>query len=71
MVCKELKLSGAKMVLMSLWDVDDHATTILMTQFYEKLMEGKDADTALEESKKIVRNYYPSPEDWGGFVLLH
>ena len=68
---RAFKLSGAKMVLMSLWDVDDHATTILMTQFYEKLMEGKDADTALEESKKIVRNYYPSPEDWGGFVLLH
>lgn len=68
---RAFKLAGARMVLMSLWDVDDRATTILMTQFYKKLMEGMDADSALEESKKIVRSYYPSPEAWGGFVLLH
>lgn len=68
---RAFKLSGAKMVLMSLWDVDDRATTMLMTEFYKKLMVGKDADKALEESKKVVREYYPSPEDWGGFVLLH
>lgn len=68
---RAFKLSGARMVLMSLWDVDDRATTILMTEFYKRLMDGRDADAALEESKRVVRAFYPSPEDWGGFVLLH
>lgn len=56
---------------MSLWEVDDRATTILMTNFYRYLLEGKDANTALEISKKVVRNQYPSPEEWGAFVLLN
>lgn len=65
------KLAGVDMVLMSLWKVDDHATAMLMTEFYKNLLAGKDVDSALELGKREVRNLYPSPEDWGGFVLLH
>lgn len=68
---RAFKLAGAKKILMSLWEVDDRATTILMTNFYRYLLEGKDANTALEISKKVVRNQYPSPEEWGAFVLLN
>lgn len=68
---RAFKLAGADMVLMSLWDVDDRATSILMTEFYKNLIAGKDVDDALASSKDYVRQQYPSPEDWGGFVLLH
>jgi CHAT domain-containing protein len=68
---RSFKLAGAKYVLMSLWDVDDRATTLLMTEFYKNLTEGKNLEESLEESKKTVKRLYPSPEDWGAFVLLH
>lgn len=68
---RAFKLAGANLILMSLWDVDDRATNLLMTEFYRHLLLNEDADKALWESQKVVRMKYPSPEDWGGFVLLH
>jgi len=68
---RAFKLAGAKQILMSLWDVDDRATTILMTEFYKNLLSGKSSDEALEISKRVVRLQYPSPENWGAFVLMH
>ena len=68
---RAFKLAGANSVLMSLWDVDDQATAMLMTEFYKNLLKNVDLDTALKNSKKRVREFYPSPKDWGGFVLLH
>lgn len=68
---RAFRLAGANYVLMSLWDVDDRATAMLMTEFYKNLLDDVDLDTALKNSKKRVREFYPSPKDWGGFVLLH
>ena len=68
---RAFKLAGADMILMSLWKVDDFATSMLMTEFYKNLLSGDDADLALNKSRQAVRNHFPSPEDWGGFVLLH
>ena len=68
---RAFRLAGADYVLMSLWDVDDRATAMLMTEFYKNLLNDVDIDTALKNSKKRVREFYPSPKDWGGFVLLH
>lgn len=68
---RAFKLAGAKQILMSLWAVDDRATDMLMTGFYQGLLRGEDADEALQKSKAYLRKMYPSPEDWGAFVLLH
>ena len=68
---RAFKLAGAKQILMSLWAVDDRATDMLMTGFYQGLLRGEDADEALRKSKIHLRKMYPSPEDWGAFVLLH
>lgn len=68
---RAFKLAGVNQVLMSLWEVDDQATEMLMTEFYSRLLLGESSDQALKESKDVVRMNYPSPEDWGGFVLLH
>ena len=42
-----------------------------MTEFYKNILSGKSLEDALENSKKAVKMAYPSPEDWGAFVLLH
>ena len=68
---RAFKLAGVNQILMSLWDVDDRATSLLMTEFYSHLLKGESADKALKESKNKVRLQYPSPEYWGSFVLLH
>lgn len=68
---RAFKLAGAKHVLMSLWDVDDRATTLLMTEFYRSLLEGNDMEKSLERSRLKVKGEHPSPEDWGAFVLLY
>lgn len=68
---RAFKLAGTNLILMSLWEVDDRATNLLMTEFYKNLMACNNADKALREAMRTVRDFYPSPEDWGGFVLLH
>ena len=68
---RAFKLAGADKVLMSLWKVDDYSTSLLMREFYKNLLSGDDADLALNKSRQSVREQFPSPEDWGGFVLLH
>lgn len=68
---RAFKLAGARQIVMSLWDVDDHATTLLMKSFYQNLLNGYSTDAALEKAQNVVREQYPSPENWGAFVLLH
>jgi CHAT domain-containing protein len=43
--------SGCQNILMSLWKVNDQASTILMDDFYGQLLEGKTIDYALREVK--------------------
>lgn len=51
------KKAGAKSILMSLWKVDDAATSLLMTQFFENYASGMDKYTSLREAQRYVREY--------------
>lgn len=68
------KKAGAKSILMSLWDIDDAATQIFMTQFYKELFGGKTKSQALKKAQEYLRHYqggiYDSPYYWASFVLL-
>jgi len=57
---------------MSLWPVDDEATQLLMTKFYENLFRGATNHAALEQAKKAVRSHpgYEKAEYWSAFILL-
>ena len=49
-------LAGAKTLVMSLWDVPDLATTILMVEFYHNLLTRKfPRDEALQAAKRFTR----------------
>ena len=66
------KLVGAQSILMSLWKVDDTATRLLMTEFYNHLLHGCSKIESLKRAQMNVRmqSGYEDPEYWAGFILL-
>ena len=68
---RAFKLAGAQSVLMSLWSVDDKATQELMTEFYRRLILGKEPGEALVTAQYSLRAKGYSPDKWAAFVLLN
>jgi CHAT domain-containing protein len=68
------KKAGAKTLLMSLWKVDDHATQLLMTEFYRNLTAGQSKRQAFIAAQQHLRQCeggkYDKPEFWAAFILL-
>ena len=68
------KKSGANSILMSLWEVDDEATQILMTQFYRNIVSGLSKRQSLHSAQKYLREYnngrFNEPKYWAAFILL-
>lgn len=68
------KKAGANSILMSLWEVNDEATQILMTQFYKNLVSGRSKRQSLQSAQRYLREYnagqYNKPEYWAAFILL-
>lgn len=56
------KKAGANTLLMSLWKVDDRATQMLMTRFYEHFLSGKSKLESLALAQKYVREYEEETE---------
>jgi CHAT domain-containing protein/tetratricopeptide (TPR) repeat protein len=61
--------AGSPSVVASLWSVDDDATKLLMVTFYSRLRQGLPKTDALRAAQIEVRQKYPSPFYWAGFVL--
>lgn len=68
------KKAGANSILMSLWEVNDEATQILMTQFYKNLVSGQTKRQSLLSAQKYLREFnnrqYNEPKYWAAFILL-
>ena len=66
------KNAGANSILMSLWEVNDKATQILMTEFYKNYLGGKSKRESLLAAQKAVRETpgFEDPEYWAAFILL-
>lgn len=66
------KKAGANSILMSLWNVDDEATQILMTEFYKNYLGGMSKRESLLAAQKTVRETpgFEDPEYWAAFILL-
>ena len=63
--------AGARSVLVSLWEVADESTAVLMEEFYRLLVQGVDTAEALAEAKRRVREKgYDNPFFWAPFVLI-
>jgi CHAT domain-containing protein len=62
-------VAGSPRVLVSLWRVDDVATSDLMVRFYAALAEGKAPSAALREAQAAMREAGHPPEHWAPWVL--
>jgi len=67
---RAFKMAGVQTLVMSLWKVDDNATSLMMQTFYEQLLSGKTKREAFNLAQKTVREKYPEPYYWAGFVML-
>jgi CHAT domain-containing protein len=78
-------IAGASGVIVSLWNVEDRSTYLLMTRFYRDLASASGANGssrgaawALRDAKQWVRDYvdrdgrtpFRNPAYWAGFVLI-
>jgi len=61
--------AGTPSVIASLWSVDDEATQQLMVAFYTHLKYGQSKAEALRSAQLEIRQKYPNPYYWAGFVL--
>ncbi|QLE54982.1 CHAT domain-containing protein [Nostoc sp. TCL26-01] len=68
-----LMYAGASRVVMSLWNVDDEATSLLMSQFYSQMLQqGKTPAAALRAAqlKMWEQEKWRNPYSWSAFTLL-
>ena len=68
------KKAGVQTIVMSLWEVADEATQILMTAFYDKLLQGQSKRDAFHNAQQHLRTVengrYNEPQFWAAFILL-
>ncbi len=64
--------AGARAVVASLWKVGDESTSLLMADFYKRLLsEGaRGPCEALHAARKALRRTHPDPHRWGAFVFV-
>jgi CHAT domain-containing protein len=71
---RALFAAGARAVLLTRWQVNSLATTIVMNAYYEGLARGRAPAYALAAAIRKVRNDRPTvfehPREWAAFFLL-
>lgn len=67
---RAFKLAGVETLIMSLWKVPDQATSLLMTSFYSNWLNGMTKHQSFTKAQKALRQTYPEPYYWAGFVMM-
>ncbi|MBA4762048.1 CHAT domain-containing protein [Sphingomonas sp.] len=85
-LARAFRIAGASRVIMTLWSVDDDATSFLMERFQHYLQKpstrtfpessnltwprGHSPGEALRLAQIDTKQYYPNPKFWAGFTLF-
>lgn len=67
---RAFKNAGVNTIIMSLWEVDDQATSLMMQTFYSNLVKGKGKRESFAAAQKEVRKKYVDPRYWAAFIML-
>jgi CHAT domain-containing protein len=67
---RAFRLAGVKSMIVSLWQVPDEPTSMLMKKFYTFYLNGIPKNQALKKAQLEVRKKYPDPFNWAGFELI-
>ena len=64
--------AGARQAIVSLWGVDDEATSELMQQLHKSLRQGLSPSAALRSAQEVVRKtpVWEDPYFWAAFVVV-
>lgn len=63
-------VAGAKVLIMSMFKVDDDATQKLILNFYKKWLATNNLRQSFVNAKKELRLDYPEPIYWGAFMMI-
>lgn len=63
-------VAGAKVLIMSMFKVDDAATQKLVLTFYKKWLATNNMRQSFVDAKKELRVEYPDPIYWGAFMMI-
>ena len=71
-LARSFLIAGARMVLVTLWQVPDRATEHLMYFFYRNMLRGAPASFALQQSMHQLRclEQFAHPVHWAGFQII-
>lgn len=67
---RAFKLAGVQTIIMSLWKVDDLATSFFMKVFYEGMIETNSKREAFIHAQKLTREKFEDPYYWAAFIML-
>ncbi|MCT7986620.1 tetratricopeptide repeat protein [Laspinema sp. A4] len=62
--------AGVPSILVSLWEVPDYSTSVLMQEFYKVFQESGDKAQALRQAMLTTMQQYPNPVEWAAFTLM-
>ncbi len=63
-------VAGAKVLIMSMFKVDDDATQKLILNFYKKWLNTGNLRQSFLDAKRELRAEYPEPIYWGAFMMI-
>ena len=67
---RAFKNAGVSTIIMSLWEVNDEVTSLMMQEFYSNLVKGKSKRESFYDAQNEVRKKYDSPYYWAAFIML-
>ena len=67
---RAFKKAGAQTIIMSLWNVDDNATALMMETFYQELVRTNSKHQAFKKAQNTVRKAFEDPYYWSAFIIL-
>lgn len=69
---RALALAGSETQVLSLWEVDDQATSALMSAYYERLLKGEGRVEAMHEVQRGMKEnkLLSHPHYWASFIVF-
>ncbi|MBU0487443.1 MAG: CHAT domain-containing protein [Bacteroidetes bacterium] len=67
---RALQVAGANTILISLWQVSDEGTMMLMSGFYKYWLAGKSKAEAFRLAQEELKAKFPEPFYWGAFIMM-